>query len=184
MTLQTENSICLIPCCFPAFKPCIGAQQPRAPGTEPGSVPWQSPDAWVTGSSLPAAATAHSSSQPGAALGIPEVRAPTTASRDPAAEESMRHLGCSAEEHPPSSFLPEGKFPASHHQSASSIMFPLITFSFTSSVKSVYNQRQDNTAQGGVPWRGVSVPARSTAVGRGCPGTPTAEQAWECGSTH
>lgn len=71
MTLQTENSICLIPCCFPAFKPCIGAQQPHAPGTEPGSVPWQSPDAWVTGSSLPAAATAHSSSQPGAALGIP-----------------------------------------------------------------------------------------------------------------
>lgn len=65
---------------------------------------------------------------------------------------------------PPSSFLLEGKFPASHHQSASSIMFPLITFSFTSLVKSVYNQRQESTAQGRVQCRGVSVPARSAAL--------------------
>lgn len=139
MTPQTEDSISLIPCCFQILHWC------PAPGTEPGSVPWQSPAHPCLQQPLP---TAHLS--PGQPWVSPGLRAPSPAPRDAAAEGSVRHHGCSAEEHPPSSFLLEGKFPASHHQSASSIMFPLITFSFTSLVKSVYNQRQESTAQGGV----------------------------------
>lgn len=84
MTLQTEDSISLILCCFPAFKSCAGAQQPRAPGTEPGSVPWQSPDVQMGDRLIPACSShCHSLSQPGVS---PGVRAPAAASQDPAAE--------------------------------------------------------------------------------------------------
>lgn len=121
MTPQTEDSISLILCCFPAFESCSGAQQCCVPGTKGCSAlisalakGHQSPDVGVTGSSLPAAATAHSWTQPGAS---PGVRAPTSAPQDPAAEGSVRHHGCSAEEHSASSFLLEGKIPDSHHQS-------------------------------------------------------------------
>ena len=76
--------------------------------------------------------------------------------------EERRDGGAAAESLPSPSF-PSTDRAVGNLQSASSIMFFPINFSFTSLVKSVYNRRQENTAQREVQCRWGSLPSHSAA---------------------
>lgn len=76
--------------------------------------------------------------------------------------EERRDGGAAAESLPSPSF-PSMDRAVGNLQSASSIMFFPINFSFTSLVKSVYNRRQENTAQREVQCRWGSLPSHSAA---------------------